>query len=123
MQDKNIELEKTRTQKSRAADTVERVGMLFENGVSIKTIASQLTDNRRDGQAYTAENVEGMIMAWNDAKTSVGITVDQTNALLLDQTYSDLNIAFSKAQNNTQSDLNDYDDYYLDTDESDESVE
>lgn len=99
MQDKNIELEKTRTQKSRAADTVERVGMLFENGVSIKTIASQLTDNRRDGQAYTAENVEGMIMAWNDAKTSVGITVDQTNALLLDQTYSDLNIAFSKAQN------------------------
>lgn len=123
MQDKNIELEKTRTQKSRAADTVERVGMLFENGVSIKTIASQLTDNRRDGQAYTAENVEGMIMAWNDAKTSVGITVDQTNALLLDQTYSDLNIAFSKAQNNTQSDLNDYDDYYLDTDESDESDE
>ena len=123
MQDKNIELEKTRTQKSRAADTVERVGMLFENGVSIKTIASQLTDNRRDGQAYTAENVEGMIMYWNDAKTSVGITVDQTNALLLDQTYSDLNIAFSKAQNNTQSDLNDYDDYYLDTDESDESDE
>ena len=100
MQDKNIELEKTRTQKSRAADTVERVGKLFEKGVSLKTIASQLTDNSRDGHAYTAENVEGIVMAWKDSKSTVGLTLPQTDGLLLDQKYNNLDSIFEERYNN-----------------------
>ncbi len=69
----------------RAGLTIERVGRLDGKGVSAATIAQQLTDQNKHGQKFTTTDVAVYLKVYKQAKSTVGITEKQTQALLDDQ--------------------------------------
>ncbi|CAM4054815.1 hypothetical protein [Pseudoalteromonas byunsanensis] len=70
---------------SRAGSTLHRINKMSSKGVSSKTIAVQLEENSKSGTSYTAEQVEGFNKLYDDCKTKVGVTKEQTKALINDQ--------------------------------------
>ena len=78
------------TTAGRAGASIERVGRLLEAGVSATTVAQQLTDNNRNGEIVTIEDVNAYNKMYIQAKSAVAITKKQTEALLADQKISDI---------------------------------
>lgn len=78
-------LDKVSSPASRAGSTIERVGKMLERNVSPRAIAIQLTDNNSNGNVYTEQGVVQMGQLYQDCKTKVGVTKDQTTGLMEDQ--------------------------------------
>lgn len=78
-------LAKALTTGPRVALTIDRAVKMHEAGISIGTIAQQLTDNSRNGSVYTPQMVNGFIALHKDCQGYVGITKNQASALIGDQ--------------------------------------
>ena len=81
----NDGIEKVSSPSSRAGWTVQRVGVLLEDGLSPKVIALQMTENSPTKATYTSSEVIGMGKLYEDSKTKVVLTAKQTRALINDQ--------------------------------------
>lgn len=83
-----MDLSKLITTHLRAGASIERIGRMWEKGVSPAAIARQLTDNSKHGQKFTVSDVKACYKIYTEAKTSVAITRNQTQALINDQNMS-----------------------------------
>ncbi|WP_391529455.1 hypothetical protein [Photorhabdus akhurstii] len=78
-------IEKVVTPASRAGSTVERVGKMVDAKVDPEVIALQMTKNSSNENIYTEDDVKTCHKIYNDSKTKVVITAEQTRALINDQ--------------------------------------
>lgn len=78
-------LDKASTPTIRVGLTVGRIAKLAEHGVSKRAIAVQLEDNSHNGNKYDIEHIQAFCTLYEDAKTKVGITKEQTRGLIEDQ--------------------------------------
>ena len=85
-------LDKVSTPTSRAGSTIGRVSSLVRKKVDKEVVALQLSKNSNNGYIYTPEQITGFDMLFSDAKTKVGITKKQTEALIDDQEASTKNV-------------------------------
>lgn len=69
----------------RLALTVDRIVKMHEAGISVNTIAQQLTDNSRNKNVYSVQIITGIIALHEDCQSHVGITKAQASALISDQ--------------------------------------
>lgn len=80
-----MSLTKTLTATGRAGFSVERISRMSDQGVSDAVIALQMTENSRNGIAYTAKDVRTVCNIFNDCKTAPLVTAKQTRALIDEQ--------------------------------------
>lgn len=86
LKDKVVDLDPTRNSTDRAGHLVERVGKMDEGNVDHDVIALQLTKNSRKGNTYTESEIPTMVKMYEDTQSGgVGITAEQTRALIRDQ--------------------------------------
>lgn len=83
-------IDKVSSPASRAGHTVERVGKMLEAGVSPRTIAMQMSDNSTNEINYTEQDILAFGNLYQDAKTKVGVTSEQTRALIADTQENDV---------------------------------
>lgn len=76
-------LDKVRTPKSRAADTIERVGKLREGDISPAVIALQMKENTEIN--FSEADIRSYEKLYEASKSQVAITKKQTVALMQDQ--------------------------------------
>jgi len=85
-------IDKVSTPSSRAGSTVERVGKMLENGVSLKVIALQMTETSAN-EKYTLSDVKTLGKLYQDVKTKVPITSKQTKALIADTKEKEIDVS------------------------------
>mgnify|MGYP003589540144 CR=1 FL=1 len=78
-------LDKVQTPTTRAGNTVERVGKMYESGVDPDVIALQMTKKSPTKKRYTRRDVETLNAVYQDAKSCVLITASQAKSLMQDQ--------------------------------------
>ncbi|NVH51088.1 hypothetical protein HU985_09280 [Photobacterium damselae subsp. damselae] len=84
-------IEKVSSPASRAGSVVERAGRLLEENVDPEVVALQMTKNSPNKHNYTADGVQVLGQVYQDAKTKVVLTSEQTRGLIKDQREQDSN--------------------------------
>lgn len=78
----NDGIEKVSSPSTRAGSSTERAGRMLEVGVSPSVIALQMTENSHNNQMYTSSDVITLGKIYEDSKTKVLLTANQTRALI-----------------------------------------
>ncbi|ELV2844686.1 hypothetical protein VU607_01420 [Enterobacter cloacae] len=77
-------LDKVASPASRAGNTVERAAKMAKAGVDKTAIAAQLSSGSSTGHKYTPDQVETMVVLYEDCSTKVPLTKSATQALIKD---------------------------------------